>query len=369
MEHIHRLAVPELHQLSYSIQICGDYVGILFKYVPLGRDGNEFVVWSWRTGVQKIRVSIACTSVRIDSLGLFVQVLSANVHSFVFLGNNYILASTWAPPALLVYNPKQRAAEDTTHLRFLLGARFQSSRHPFTAILLAPDASPGWLPSTGEVPFQIAGDERRIAMYSEHFDNRDCVSFLIPTKALLRQIESLQITEGLDVEWEAYGQQLLEPLPEHPTWMNLWSYFMFGMRYILPQVEYFGGKHNIVIRDLSPRRFLRASKEEREESQALEKAIKFAKSPYHRVASEPNQHSILTCVPLPESISPWIRMLLITEDGIVIVEEVHDYKTCVCLAARLIRLACRWIMLGAPQSPICSRCDSFQLGDYQLDCE
>jgi hypothetical protein len=284
-------------------------------------------------------------------------VLSADVQSFVFLGNNFILASTRAPPALLVYNPKQRAAEDTTHLlRFLLGSRFRSPRsHPYSKILLAPDASPGRLPSIRGVPFQISGDERRIAMYTEYFDNRDWVSFLIPTKALLRQIESLQITEGLDVEWGADGLQLLEHLPERPKWFDQWPYFVFGMRYLLDDT-YFGGKQNLIIRDFSPRRCLKASKEEREESNALEEAIKHLNGPYHRATGKLYPHSILKCVPLPEGINPWLRMLLITEDGIVVVEQVRDLKTCVCLAPRLIRSACSQTSMGT-RGPSILCCD------------
>jgi hypothetical protein len=193
-------------------------------------------------------------------------------------------------------------------------------------VLRAPTTSPGWLPSTGEVPFQIAGDERMISMYSHHFDDGVCVTFLIPTKALLRQIESLPIKEGLDVEWEAYGLQLLEYVPEHPKWIVPWPYFIFGMRYLLPRVAYFGGKRNVIFRDFSPRRCLMASEEEREESNALEEAIKELKAPSHQVTAsgKPYPYSILKCLPLPEGIGRWIRMLFLSEDGIVVVEEVRD---------------------------------------------
>jgi hypothetical protein len=67
MEYTLSLAEPELDQLSYSIQICGDYVGILFKCVEVGRGKSESIVWSWRTGTQKISVSIVRTSIRIGS--------------------------------------------------------------------------------------------------------------------------------------------------------------------------------------------------------------------------------------------------------------------------------------------------------------
>ena len=55
---------------SYSIHIYGDYVGVLFKRMEPFE--SELVVWSWKTGVQHLNVSIVHASVRISSWGLFV---------------------------------------------------------------------------------------------------------------------------------------------------------------------------------------------------------------------------------------------------------------------------------------------------------
>ena len=51
------LTVPEaiLDRWSYSIRICGEYVGVLFMERFESR--NELVVWNWRTGVRKLVVS------------------------------------------------------------------------------------------------------------------------------------------------------------------------------------------------------------------------------------------------------------------------------------------------------------------------
>ncbi|KAI9461007.1 hypothetical protein BJY52DRAFT_245215 [Lactarius psammicola] len=251
----HTLTVPEviLDRWSYSIRICGDYVGILF--MELFGDRNELVVWSWRTGVRKLLV------------------LSAFMQSFAFLGDNFILGTTSGPPALLVYSLEQQPAHGTTRvnthlLRFLFGTDF---RH-ISDILLTSDPSPERLPSAGlQVPFQIAGDERIIAMNLRSVDDREvlrCETFLIPAKALLGQIESLLIREGHDVDWGSDSPQLIEHAPGHGVW-DVWTCFVFGMRYILPRVVHLRGKPMIIIRDLSPRRCLRASEEEREQSNKL----------------------------------------------------------------------------------------------------
>lgn len=73
IEYTLRLAMHESPQWSYSthiqrlysIHICGDYVGVLFKCTePFEnrKNKNELVVWSWRTGVQHLSVSISSTS-------------------------------------------------------------------------------------------------------------------------------------------------------------------------------------------------------------------------------------------------------------------------------------------------------------------
>ncbi|KAN0136222.1 hypothetical protein V8E53_006082 [Lactarius tabidus] len=137
----------DLAHSPLSVQLSGEYVGILFTVQGENETEwtKEVVVWSWRTGVRKL-------------------VLSANLRSFTFLGDSFILASTRKPPALLVYSLQQRPVGSTTHsdtylLRFLFG-------NPDVGdIILASDSSPGWLPSAGlPVPFQSAGDVRIITM-------------------------------------------------------------------------------------------------------------------------------------------------------------------------------------------------------------
>jgi hypothetical protein len=159
-----------------------------------------------------------------------------------------------------------------------------------------------------------------------HFSNTPgvfrCETFLIPTKTLLAQIESLPTKEGKDVDWDLYGLQFIEDVPEHGRW-DVWTCFVFGMRYIQPRVVGLRGKPMMIIRDISPRRYLRASEEEREESNALYQVMR--RGPY-----EPHSRSILKCVPLPESIrDPHHLKLMISEDGIVVFEEVRHRKTCV----------------------------------------
>jgi hypothetical protein len=248
-------------------------------------------------------------------------VLSADVKSFVFLDDNFILASTWAPPALLVYGLEQRhgdtTQDNTPLLRFLFDPRFQDPLR-ISRILIKSDPSPGCLPSTGQVPFQISGDERMIALYSEYFNMGFGRTFLIPMKSFLGQIKSLLVKEGLDVDWELHGPEFIEHLPVYDRW-DIRTPFVFGMRYITPRVTRFD-KPMIVIRDLSQRRCLRASREERDESDVIYKEMTW--DTYRDTAPYPR--GILKRVLFPESIDLYSNtMLFISEDNIVVIEDVR----------------------------------------------
>ena len=102
------------------------------------------------------------------------------------------------------------------------------------------------------------------------------------------------------------------------------------MRHVLPEVLNLDGKLSIIIRDLSPRRCLRASEEERKKSEALYEAIRVitTRDPTltRRTGTpKPIPRSILKSVPLPEDIVPhWSLRFLMSEDGIVILENVRE---------------------------------------------
>jgi len=73
----------------------------------------------------------------------------------------------------------------------------------------------------------------------------------------------------------------------------------------------------MIIRDFCPRRCLRASKEEREESNALyDLELSGIRRPSHDL------HSMMKSVRLPENIqNPLNVHLMISEDGIVVLEQ------------------------------------------------
>ena len=339
----HLPALPRV-QWSHSIRISGDYFGILFITTDDDDDdddendeGNELVVWNWKTGVEHL-VS-ECHYLRYTrpyELLKFQRITLIGMISFIFLGNDFVLASTstsppldYEQPSLLLYSIGQRLvpspdAPDSHLLRFLFPAGRPTHGH--TVIALTSDPSLSWSTSpTLQVPFEIPHDERTIAFSRLYRGTSHNETFLMPASTLLRHIGDSKIgDEGRDIQWESWLPKSV--VPRQGRWSS-YTCFVFGMRHILPKAALRDETRVMIVRDLCPRRYMRASEEEREESTAL-----------HRVMGslEPDPRSIVKCVPLPRSISDSsIVDLMISEDGIVALE-VRCMRGLHLYAARLL---------------------------------
>jgi hypothetical protein len=254
-------------------------------------------------------------------------------------------------PALLLYSLDKRLDRSKDHVDTHLLCFLFHSRWGGSVISLTSDPSPEWSSSPRlQVPFQTASDDRIIVLH-QHFHRRfPSQTFLIPASTLLEHVHNTPIGgEGRDIEWKSWGLQCCaEPVPNHGRW-TVWQCFVFGMRYISPKVKLLNGKPVIVVRDLCPKRYMRASREENEESNAIEREI-FWQGPYSR--------SIVKCVPVPQGIHALDGIhLMISEDGIVALE-VRCRDSCVFMAARLMPLGCRRIVSPATNRFICSHSDN-----------
>jgi hypothetical protein len=264
--------------------------------------------------------------------------------AFTFLGDEFVLVA--APsrdrlgsirPALLLYGLDQRPGRVENSGSYLLCFLFQTPRSGLmdSSMNLTSDPSPAWSSSSSlQVPFQVPCDERIIAF------NLHRKTFLIPAKALLGHVGDHAVErEGRDIEWEEWGSSCIDTIRNHPPW-DTWTCFVFGMRHVLPSTKFRDDKRVMIVRDLCPRRYMKASEEERSESEALYQAMGYKGG---------HSHSIVKCVPLPTSIgeSPGVR-LMISEDSIIILE-VRHMRVCVFMAARLMLLECR-IPLGSERN-------------------
>jgi len=243
-----------------------------------------------------------------------------NMLSFMFIGDNLVLASASMPhldnerPTLLLYNFDQRPAPGTHLLRFLFSTPHPGRHH--STVLLTSDPSPRWSPSPSlRVPFQIPHDEQTIAIFLLRLSREDSSgeTFLIPASSLLRHVSNVPVGEGRDIEWASWGPPCIERV-HRQGWAGWSAYpcFVFGMRHILPKATPRDDRQVIIVRDLCPRRCMRASEEEREESNALYQVMG---------CEEPYPRSIVKCVPLPTSIKDSSDVhLMISEDAIIALE-------------------------------------------------
>jgi hypothetical protein len=199
---------------------------------------------------------------------------------------------------------------DTHFLCFLFQPQWSDS-----IIRLTSDPSPEWSPSPRlQVPFQTAGDDQIVVLHRQHSQGSfRGESFLMPASTLLEHVKDTPIEgEGRDVEWESWGPRCCnERVPDHGRWI-VWSCFVFGMRYVFPRVLPYEHRLVIIVCDLCPRRYKRATEEEREESKVVQQ----------RIGWGPHSRSIVKLVPLPGSILSGAH-LMISEDGVVAHEVRH----------------------------------------------
>jgi hypothetical protein len=239
------------------------------------------------------------------------------MESFIFLGDNFVLvsASTSPPldydqPSLLLYSLDQTLVRNMeTPNSHLLRFLFPTGRpQGYSIISLTSDPSPIW-PTVSDlrVPFQLSRGERTIAFRLFRGTSRS-ETFLMPASTLLRYIRDTEI--GRDILWESWSPAT-SVVPLHGRW-SVYTCFVFGTRYILHKAVPRDDRRVMIVRDLCPRRYMRASEEEREESNALHEAMG-TKEPYPR--------SIVKSVPLPRSFKDESNIdLMISEDGIVALE-------------------------------------------------
>lgn len=238
--------------------------------------------------------------------------------SFIFLGDNFVLASAstsppqdYDQPSLLLYSLDQTLVRNmeipNSHLlRFL----FQTGRptRGHSIISLTSDPSPNW-PTVSDlrVPFRLSQGERTVA-FSLLRGTLRSETFLVPASALLGHIRDTEM--GRDIRWESWGPAT-SFVPLQGRW-SVYTCFVFGTRHILPKAQHRDDRRVMIVRDLCPRRYMMASEEEREESNAFHQTMGI-KEPYPR--------SIVKSVPLPRSLKDITDIdLMISEDGIVALE-------------------------------------------------
>ncbi|KAK7059119.1 Amino-acid acetyltransferase, mitochondrial [Paramarasmius palmivorus] len=203
---MHTQKVPDI-QLSYSIQVSGDNLGILFNSVEAGE--NELIIWDWKTGTKKLHLT------------------GDEIRSFSFLSSHHVILTILALSpsdefliSLLVVNfPIPEGGEEQTY-------DSPSLQNNSTSFLL-PNLSPDVTPDHEAVRFVV---------------------LFIPQETVLSQLASGSGSgdeaseEGnskgpSQLGWDEWGPKGTRFVPFHPTQAHslVWECFCYGSRYVVKE--------------------------------------------------------------------------------------------------------------------------------------
>jgi hypothetical protein len=226
---------------SYTLQIAGDLLGVLYELPRVGLDvGMPYLaVWDWRTGVQLLSLS------------------APDLASFAFIDERHVLIGREPPDG----------AEPPSLDILVLGGdpptRVCTLAYPALApgcvagdLLIRTDPAVGWAPPrAARAPFHVAGDERVLLVTfrvdSPTLPHPRPIVHCVPRRALLAAIATHR--GGAQVPWAAWA-------PAHTRlWADevlsdTWVCYVFGARWVSARVRRTGAgvaRLRVWLRDFS----------------------------------------------------------------------------------------------------------------------
>ncbi|TFK36862.1 hypothetical protein BDQ12DRAFT_633178 [Crucibulum laeve] len=212
---------------SYTIQISGDYVGILFNTMLTGE--NELLIWNWKKGI------------------LEIDVVGDEVNSYAFLSERYVVICLIAmsdtyecvEPSLFVLDflaetPERQGFSDLEHVVFFRYPPLQSTVE-IVEFDIRSDPAPEWKPHPDfRVPFHI-NDSARVYVLSLWVQGQgqelECIVHFVPRSTFYSKVNHID-SETPSISWEDWGpsgSRLLVPSRAHSS---AWVCYVYGSRYI-----------------------------------------------------------------------------------------------------------------------------------------
>ncbi|KAK1228646.1 hypothetical protein PQX77_008240 [Marasmius sp. AFHP31] len=235
---VHRQRFPDPH-LSYTVQISGHHLGVLFNSVEMGE--NEIIIWDWRNGAMKLHL----TGDEIRSFSFLSErhvalaVISVFVHQEE-LGISLLVVDFEAEPS-----QKKRYDESARSYSLML-PRLSSSTLP-VSFSIRCDPSPVWAPNPDlRVPFHLA-PSNRIHIVSLFFqtdedsedgdedeENAHVVVLFAPQSTLLAHADAQEDTHRT-IDWEVWGPTgtRLMKFPHAQMHSTVWECYSYGSRYVV----------------------------------------------------------------------------------------------------------------------------------------
>lgn len=226
---------PDGMQMSYSIQISGDHLGIFV--LSANEISNEVVLWNWKTGVCKLRY------------------VGRTLDSFAFLSERHVLLGLAKRPlnqaelqALNTAEEPQLLVVDylagTGDLVKLEDADFVCAFHYPTmvahavplGITIRSDPAPGWTPHPDSpAPFYTArGDRLLVISFTVYsiLEGHTQTSLFVRTSTLLSYVDVLKSETKRRFRWDEWGPNQTRMLRASRAHSSVWVCYVFGMRFV-----------------------------------------------------------------------------------------------------------------------------------------
>ncbi|KAF5375119.1 hypothetical protein D9758_000438 [Tetrapyrgos nigripes] len=225
--------VNNLYEVSYSIQISGDFVGLLCLCAPDFHGGqglNEFYVFNWKSGALQLNLT-----------GLEMK-------SFSFMSECHAILTileTDRQLSLLVIDFLRESADRKAHADaeqcYTLCFPALNAHAVFFRFEIRSDPSPGWRPrQDAGVPFHTSTENRLfvvslvgIGRWGRHF-----FFIAVPQKILLAHRGAMD-AERRKLEWDEWGQEtrLLDLCPISTDFL-IWQCYVFGSKFVIMEANF-----------------------------------------------------------------------------------------------------------------------------------
>ncbi|EPT03889.1 hypothetical protein FOMPIDRAFT_74431 [Fomitopsis schrenkii] len=226
---------PVGHQVSYSISISGDYLGI---YVLSANEiNNEVIIWNWKTGVCKLRY------------------VGRSLESFAFLSERHVLLGLARRPldqrelqALGIAEEPQLVVVDflasNGEVTRLEDADFVCAFHYPTMetravpldISIRTDPAPNWTPHPNmQVPFYTARDDRLLVVtFTVYAPLEGHAQFLLFVRSatLLSHVAALKGEAKRRFRWDEWGPSQTRMMRAPRAHNSTWVCYVFGLRFV-----------------------------------------------------------------------------------------------------------------------------------------
>ncbi|KZT72794.1 hypothetical protein DAEQUDRAFT_722413 [Daedalea quercina L-15889] len=226
---------PEGPQVSYTIQISGDYLGVLV--LSANEISHEVVIWNWKTGVCKLRY------------------IGRTLETFTFLSERHVLLGLTKRPLDQDELRVLRAAEEPNlmvvdflassgELTNLEEAEFVCAFH-YPAMLnhavplgltVRSDPAPNWAPHPDSTaPFYTArGDRLLVITFTVYsiLDGHTQLLLFVRTSSLLAHVEALRDETKHRFRWDEWGPSQTRMMRAPRTHSGVWVCYVFGMKFV-----------------------------------------------------------------------------------------------------------------------------------------